>query len=338
VAETTLTKKDFTPSQDVRWCPGCGDFAILAAVQKVLPELGVPPHNVVFFSGIGCSGRFPYYVHTYGFHGIHGRAPAFATGMKIARPELSVWVATGDGDALSIGGNHIIHILRRNVDVNILMFNNRIYGLTKGQYSPTSEIGKKTKTSPMGSLDRPFNPISLTLGAGATFVARALDADVKNLSGTVRAAALHKGTSFVEVYQNCVVYNDGAWDSLENKETRPDHVVYLEHGKPLVFGKERTKGIRMNGVRPEVVTIGENGITEADLIIHDEEAQDPFYCFMLSQMLPPNFPTPIGIFRKLQRPSYDELVHNQIAAAKQKAGEGTLQKLLHSGETWKVGA
>jgi 2-oxoglutarate/2-oxoacid ferredoxin oxidoreductase subunit beta len=322
--------------QDIRWCPGCGDYAILAAVQKVLPELGVPPHNVVFISGIGCSGRFPYYMNTYGFHGIHGRAPAIATGLKIARPELSVWVATGDGDALSIGGNHIIHALRRNIDINILMFNNRIYGLTKGQYSPTSELGKKTKSSPMGSVDHPFNPIAMAIGAGATFVARALDVDVKNLQETVKAAALHKGTSFVEIYQNCVVFNDGAFEGIAGKATRPETTLYLEHGKPMLFGNEHDRGIRMNGVRPEVVKVGEGGVSEKEILVHDAHSDDPFYAFLLAQLLPPEFPTPIGVFRSVEKPTFETLIHNQMENAEKKLGKNDIRGLLNSGEVWKI--
>src|SRR5215831_18450616 len=264
--ETKLAKKDFVSDQDVRWCPGCGDYAILSQVQKVLPELGVPRENFVFISGIGCSSRFPYYVNTYGFHSIHGRAPAIATGVKVSRPELSVWVVTGDGDALSIGGNHLIHVLRRNVDLNILLFNNRIYGLTKGQYSPTSEPGKITKSTPLGSVDRPFEPLALALGAAGTFVARSLDVEAKHLQEILRRAHAHRGTSFVEILQNCNIFNDGAFETLTDKERKAEHQLILEHGKPLVFGAKRDKGIRLgSGMRPEVVTLGD-GVSESDLL------------------------------------------------------------------------
>jgi len=259
-----MTKKDFVSNQEVRWCPGCGDYAILNNVQKVMPELGIPREKVVFVSGIGCSSRFPYYMNTYGFHSIHGRAPAIATGIKAANPELSVWVITGDGDALSIGGNHFMHVLRRNLDINYILFNNRIYGLTKGQYSPTSVFGQRTKSTPMGVIDYPVNPLSLAIASEATFVARSIDIDVKHLGSVVEAAAKHKGVSFIEVYQNCNIFNDGAFDYFAERSVRQDKVLYLEHGKPMIFGKDRNKGIRMNGAHPEVVTIGENGITEAD--------------------------------------------------------------------------
>src|SRR5438105_3743065 len=269
VAPVKLTKADFTSDQEVRWCPGCGDYSILNNVQKVMPELGIPREKIVFVSGIGCSSRFPYYMNTYGFHSIHGRAPAVATGIKCANPDLSVWVITGDGDALSIGGNHFMHAIRRNLDVNYILFNNRIYGLTKGQYSPTSEFGKRTKSTPLGTIDYPVNPLSLAIASESTFVARSIDIDVKHLGMVVEAGAKHKGMSFIEVYQNCNIFNDGAFDSFAERSVRPDHVLYLEHGKPMIFGKDRNKGIRMNGAHPEVVTIGENGMTEADLLVQD---------------------------------------------------------------------
>ncbi|MCZ7586170.1 MAG: 2-oxoacid:ferredoxin oxidoreductase subunit beta [Deltaproteobacteria bacterium] len=331
-----MHQKDFTSDQEVRWCPGCGDYAILSAVQKVLPELGVAPHNTVFVSGIGCSGRFPYYVETYGFHGIHGRAPAIATGLKLARPDLSVWVVTGDGDALSIGGNHFIHALRRNVDFNVLMFNNRIYGLTKGQYSPTSEVGKKTGSTPFGSLDHPFNPASVALGAGSTFVARCVDVDIKTLQRIVAAAALHKGTSFIEIFQNCNVFNDGAWRQLTDKETKEDALLFLEHGKPMIFGKERNKGIRWSGTHAEVVTVGEHGVTENDLLVHDAHNPNPVIHFALSLFEPPAFPVPVGVLRDVERGTYDDALWRQIASAREKLGEGDLGKLLHAGEIWTV--
>jgi len=329
-----LARKDFVSDQDVRWCPGCGDYAILAQVQKVMPELGVPRENLVFISGIGCSSRFPYYMNTYGFHSIHGRAPAIATGLKVARPELSVWVVTGDGDALSIGGNHLIHILRRNVDLNILLFNNRIYGLTKGQYSPTSEQGKVTKSTPMGSADYPFNPISVALGADSSFVARTVDVEAKHLQDIVRRAYEHRGTSFVEILQNCNIFNDGAFGALTEKDTKADAQLVLEQGKPLIFGKNRDKGIRMRGHAFEVVQLGD-GLTEADLVLHDET--DPVLAFLLSSMSPPKFPTPIGVFRAVARETYESIVAEQIQATKQRQGEGNLDELLNRGDTWTVG-
>jgi 2-oxoglutarate ferredoxin oxidoreductase subunit beta len=333
VASQKLTRKDFVSDQDVRWCPGCGDYAILAQVQKVMPELGVPRENIVFISGIGCSSRFPYYMNTYGFHSIHGRAPAIATGLKASRPDLSVWVITGDGDALSIGGNHLIHVLRRNLDINILLFNNRIYGLTKGQYSPTSEQGKITKSTPLGSVDYPFNPICVALGADASFVARTVDVEAKHLQEIVRRAHEHRGTSFVEILQNCNIFNDGAFAALTEKDTKADTQLVLEHGKPLVFGKNRDKGIRMHGHSLDVVALG-NDVSESDLIVHDEK--DPVLAFLLSQMTPPKFPTPIGIFRTVDRPTYEAVLSEQIRSAKQRQGEGDLDELLHRGDTWTV--
>ncbi|MCC7269738.1 MAG: 2-oxoacid:ferredoxin oxidoreductase subunit beta, partial [Rhodocyclaceae bacterium] len=260
-----LTKKDFESNQDVRWCPGCGDYAVLAQIQKLMPTLGIPRENFAFISGIGCSSRFPYYMETYGMHSIHGRAPAIASGLKLARPELSVWVVTGDGDALAIGGNHFIHAMRRNIGLKIILLNNRIYGLTKGQYSPTSELGKKTKTTPLGSIDRPFSPVAVALGAGATFVARTVDADQAHMAQVLKRAAAHEGTAFVEIFQNCIVFNDGAYDAITDKSVRDDARLLLEHGKPLVFGKNKDKGIRLRGLEPEVVTLGENGVSAADL-------------------------------------------------------------------------
>lgn len=331
-----LTKKDFVSNQEVRWCPGCGDYAILNNVQKVMPDLGIPREKMVFVSGIGCSSRFPYYMNTYGFHSIHGRALAVATGVKTANPDLSVWVVTGDGDALSIGGNHFIHALRRNLDINVILFNNRIYGLTKGQYSPTSVFGQRTKSTPMGVIDYPINPLSLAIASEATFVGRAIDIDVKHLGTTVEAAARHKGVSFLEVYQNCNIFNDGAFDYFAERSVRPDKVLYLEHGKPMIFGKDRNKGIRMNGAHPEVVTIGENGITEADILVHDISLQDPSVAFMLARMEQPDFPQPVGIFRAVERTSYDQLMTDQINAAIGKSGPGTLEKLIYSGDMWTV--
>ena len=331
-----LKKADFVSDQEVRWCPGCGDYAILNNVQKVMPELGIPREKIVFVSGIGCSSRFPYYMNTYGFHSIHGRAPAVATGIKCANPDLSVWVITGDGDALSIGGNHFIHAIRRNLDLKYILFNNRIYGLTKGQYSPTSEFGKRTKSTPSGTIDYPINPLSLAIASESTFVARSIDIDVKHLGSIVEAAAKHKGMSFIEVYQNCNIFNDGAFDYFAERTVRPDRALYLEHGKPMVFGKNREKGIRMNGALPEVVTIGENGITENDLLVHDIYLKDPSVAFMLARMEQPEFPQPVGIFRAIERPTYEDMMGDQIDAAIAKSGPGSLEKLIHSGDTWVV--
>jgi len=333
VSAPKLSRKDFVSDQDVRWCPGCGDYAILAQVQKVVPELGVPRENFVFLSGIGCSSRFPYYMNTYGFHTIHGRAPAIATGLKASRPELSVWVATGDGDALSIGGNHLIHALRRNIDINILLFNNRIYGLTKGQYSPTSEQGKITKSTPLGSVDHPFNPISVALGAEGTFVARSIDVEAKHLQTIVRRAYEHKGTAFVEILQNCNIFNDGAFADLTEKDIKADTQLVLEHGKPLVFGKNRDKGIRLRGHSLEVVELGKDS-TEADLLVHDET--DAVLAFLLSTMQPPKFPTPIGVFRAASRPTYDEALVRQVEQARAQQGAGDLDDLFNRGDTWVV--
>ncbi len=329
------TAKDFQSDQDVRWCPGCGDYSILAQVQRVLPELNIPRHNLVFVSGIGCSSRFPYYLDTYGFHGIHGRAAAIASGLKVARPDLSVWVATGDGDGLSIGGNHFIHICRRNINVKILLFNNQIYGLTKGQYSPTSEFGKITKSSPYGAPDHPFNPLLVALGAEASFVARSLDRDPKHLQTVIKRAAEHQGTSFVEIYQNCNVFNDGAFSTLTEKETKEDNVVYLEHDKPMIFGKEKDKGIKLEGFTPTVVSLKDGKYSVSDLIIHNEK--DTMLSFILARMSNiPELPQPIGIFYAVGRPLYDDVVTEQIDKAIAKQGIGDLEKLLKHGETWTI--
>jgi 2-oxoglutarate ferredoxin oxidoreductase subunit beta len=330
-----LTKKDFTSDQEVRWCPGCGDYAILNAVQQVFPTLGIPREKFVVVSGIGCSSRFPYYVDTFGFHGIHGRAPALATGIKVANPELSVWIATGDGDALSIGGNHIIHLTRRNVDINVLLFDNRIYGLTKGQYSPTSEFGKRTKSTPFGSVDRPFKPIAVALGASATFVARAVDVYAPHLKEVLRAAHEHKGTSFVQIYQNCNIFNDGAFEDYRDKAVRDDNILPLKHGDPMIFGKNRDRGIRLSSCyEPEVVTLG-NGVSESDLMVHDEKGSQA-YAFMLAHMGPPEFPVPIGVIRSVDEPSFETAVKNQIADVTAQRGAGDLHALLYSGDVWKV--
>ncbi|MCK6547780.1 2-oxoacid:ferredoxin oxidoreductase subunit beta [Myxococcota bacterium] len=334
--ENKLTRKDFQTDQEVRWCPGCGDYAILATVQKLLPQLGVPREKTVFVSGIGCSSRFPYYMNTYGFHSIHGRAPAIATGVKLANPELSVWVATGDGDGLSIGGNHFIHALRRNIGLKILMFNNRIYGLTKGQYSPTSELGKKTKSTPSGSVDHPFNPVSVGLGADATFVARSIDVEPKHLESVLKRAAEHKGSAFVEIYQNCNVFNDGAFDHITGKDLKAERQLLLEHGKPLLFGTGKKKGIRLNGFRPEVVELGVDGVTEKDILVYDEREESGALAYLLSRLEPPEFPVPIGVFRAVDRPPYEQLVKGQMTEAEKKRGKGNIFELIRSGETWTV--
>jgi len=331
----TLTKKDFQSDQEVRWCPGCGDYSILAAVQSVLPELGIPREKFVIVSGIGCSSRFPYYLETFGFHGIHGRAPAIATGIKMTRPELEVWIATGDGDALAIGGNHIIHTLRRNVGVKVLMFNNRIYGLTKGQASPTSEFGKKTKSTPYGSVDYPFNALSVAIGTGATFVARTVDVFLPHMKETLRAAARHRGSAFVEIYQNCIIFNDKAFAAVIDKEVRDDQIVHLEHGKPLVFGKAKDKGIRWHDTELEVIKFAD-GFGPADCLVWDETKENPALAFMIAQMGPPDFPTPIGVLRAVDHPTFEDAVVGQITQAIAKKGEGKLEDLFKQGDVWTV--
>jgi 2-oxoglutarate ferredoxin oxidoreductase subunit beta len=335
VATQTLSRKDFVSDQEVRWCPGCGDYAILAQMQRVLPEMGIPREKMVFVSGIGCSSRFPYYMNTYGLHTIHGRAPTVATGLKVANPDLHVWIVTGDGDGLSIGGNHLLHILRRNVNVNLLLFNNRIYGLTKGQYSPTSPTGKVTKSSPMGSVEQDINPISVAIASEATFVARTVDRQTKHMADILKRAAEHKGTSFVEIYQNCNIFNDGAWSWATEADIKDDNTIILEHGKPIIFGKDRDKGLRLNGIKPEVVTLG-NGITEADLLVHDETLDDPAYAYLLSRLMHPQFPVPLGVFRCVQRPTYEEQVLAQGKKAIATKGPGDLKTLYHSADTWIV--
>ncbi len=332
---TILTARDYASDQDVRWCPGCGDFSILAAMKKVLPAIGVPPEKLVFISGIGCSSRFPYYLNTYGIHGIHGRAPAIATGLKAVRPDLQVWVITGDGDALSIGGNHLMHAIRRNMDINILLFNNRIYGLTKGQYSPTSPLGKVTKSTPMGTIDNPVYPLSVAIGCEATFVARTVDINPRHLEMVLKRAAAHRGTAFVEIYQNCNVFNDGAWAYASDRTEKLDNIVELEHGQPLVFGKARDKGIRLRGLEPEVVRLG-SGLSEDELLVHDEQAPEPSLAYLLSRMRHPEFPEPIGVLRAVDRPKYDQLLNDQIEEARKHAGNGDLAELFSSGETWSV--
>jgi len=330
------TKKDWATDQEVRWCPGCGDYSILTAVQMLLPELGVRRENTVFVSGIGCSSRFPYYMNTYGIHSIHGRAPALATGIAIARPDLDVWVVTGDGDALSIGGNHLIHMLRRNVNLTMLLFNNQIYGLTKGQYSPTSEVGKVTKSTPYGSLDTPFNPVSLALGAEATFVARTHDLDRKHMMDTIRRAHEHQGASFVEIYQNCNVFNDGAFEAITGKEVRPDMLIPLVNGEPIRFGADGSRGVMMQSDgRLRICDVAEVG--EDALLVHDEAREPAGLAFQLSRLASgPHEPTPIGVFRAVDRPTYEQLVQDQLLTAQERQGPGDLAKLLASGGTWEV--
>ncbi|HZJ52269.1 MAG TPA: 2-oxoacid:ferredoxin oxidoreductase subunit beta [Actinomycetota bacterium] len=333
----TLARKDFVSDQEVRWCPGCGDYAILAAIQRVMPELGIPREKIVFLSGIGCASRFPYYMNTYGLHGIHGRAPAIATGLATTRPDLSVWVVMGDGDALSIGGNHLIHALRRNVNLKLLMFNNQIYGLTKGQYSPTSEQGKVTKSTPFGSLERPFNPVSVALGAEGTFVARTMDVERKHLPAVLRRAAAHRGSAFVEIYQNCNIFNDGAFLALTSKEGGSRNRIYLEHGKPVRFGTDLEKGVRMDkDGRLEIVSVSDVDISH--LVVHDEHRDNPSLAFALSRIAEgPTTPTPFGIFRDVERPVYGEVMENQLRSASEKQGPGDLERLLFTEDTWTVG-
>jgi len=330
-------RKDFASDQEVRWCPGCGDYAILATMQRTLPELGATRHNTVFVSGIGCSSRFPYYMNTYGFHTIHGRAPAFATGVKLANPELDVWVVTGDGDGFSIGGNHLMHVLRRNVNLQLLLFNNRIYGLTKGQYSPTSLLGRKTPTSPMGSVDLPINPAVFALGANATFVSRGIDTVTKPLGDLFKRAHAHDGTAFVEILQNCPVFNDGEWDNVASRDVADDMQLWVEHGKPLVFGRdEARKGIRITegAATVEVVTLGENGVTEADLTVYDETNRT--MAFVVAQLLPP-FPMAFGVlYQDATARSYDRAVREQNTRAVEQSGPGDIDALLRSGHTWTV--
>ena len=335
----TYTKKDFESGVDPRWCPGCGDYSLINQVQKLLPSVGVARENIVFISGIGCSSRFPYYMNNYGMHTLHGRAPSFASGLKVSRPELQVWLITGDGDALAIGGNHFIHAMRRNMDIKVMMFNNRIYGLTKGQVSPTSELGKKTKTTPFGSADYPFNPPALALGAGATFVARSVDIEGAHMGEVLKAAADHRGSTYVEIFQNCPVFNDGAYTFMTDKAVKADAQLRMVEGKPLLFGKDSKKGIRFNPqtAELEVVTLGENGVTEKDVLVHNPRREDPTIAFMLANLsAKPGFPTPIGIFRNVEQPTCDELNWQQINAAKQKKGDVSLRKFLAGSDTWTV--
>jgi 2-oxoglutarate ferredoxin oxidoreductase subunit beta len=336
VAVPMTTKKDWSSDQEVRWCPGCGDYSILTALQMLMPELGVRRENTVFVSGIGCSSRFPYYMNTYGMHSIHGRAPAIATGLAVARPDLDVWVVTGDGDGLSIGGNHLIHALRRNVNLTILLFNNQIYGLTKGQYSPTSELGKVTKSTPFGSVDQPFNPISLALGAEATFVARTHDLDRKHMQEVFRRAHEHKGSAFVEIYQNCNVFNDGAFDGILTKDRRAEMLIPLEHGRPIRFGADAEKGVVLDGQgKARIVDVADVG--EDAILVHDEHREEPGLAFMLSRLAKgPYEPTPVGVFRAVEHPDYGTAMQRQLAEAQQRQGPGDLSGLLASLGTWEV--
>ena len=335
---TPLKAKDFASDQEIRWCPGCGDYAILKGVQKALAEIGTPPEDVVFISGIGCSSRFPYYMSTYGFHTIHGRAPAFATGVKLANPKLDVWLVTGDGDGLSIGGNHMLHVLRRNVNMQVMLFNNEIYGLTKGQYSPTSPQGYRSPSTPMGSIDRPLSPCLFALGANATFVARAVDTQQKHMPGVLQRAHAHQGASFIEIYTNCIVYNDGVFASFAEKATAAEGELLLEHGDPMIFGKESDKGIRMKpgALALEVVQLGVDGVTEADLLIHDET--DRVMAGLLAAMRNPEFPVAVGVLYCEPAQAYDAAVHEQVNAAHAANGVADMNALLRGGATWTVGS
>ncbi|MER6734836.1 2-oxoacid:ferredoxin oxidoreductase subunit beta [Streptomyces puniciscabiei] len=337
-AEAKQSMKDFKSDQEVRWCPGCGDYAILAAVQGFMPELGLAKENIVFVSGIGCSSRFPYYMNTYGMHSIHGRAPAIATGLATSRRDLSVWVVTGDGDALSIGGNHLIHALRRNVNLKILLFNNRIYGLTKGQYSPTSEVGKITKSTPMGSLDAPFNPVSLAIGAEASFVARTIDSDRKHLTEVLRAAAGHPGTALIEIYQNCNIFNDGAFDALKDTQQSQEALIRLEHGQPIRFGPDSARGVVRDKATGDLKVVTVTPENEADILVHDAHSASPTTAFALSRLADPDtlHHTPIGVFRSVDRPVYDTAMADQLDTAIEQKGKGDLAALLAGGDTWTV--
>lgn len=334
--DSPLTKKDFQSDQMVRWCPGCGDYAILSSIQGAMPQLDIKKEDFVFTSGIGCAARFPYYMNTYGFHTIHGRAPAFSTGIKLANPKLSVWQVTGDGDSMAIGGNHFIHVLRRNVDINILLFNNEIYGLTKGQYSPTSKTGLRTKSSPMGAVERPFITGELALGANATFFARTIDTNPKLMTEHFLQSAKHKGTALIEILQNCVIYNDKTHGTVTNKDTADEHQLILEHGQPMIFGKERNKGIRLNGLKLEVMTIGENGTSEDDILVHDAHESDSTLHSMLIKMALPEYPVALGIIRQVEAPTYNDLMDEQAKEAAANAKVKNMDDLLASGNTWQV--
>ena len=330
----TLTRKDFVSDQDVRWCPGCGDYSILTQTQKIMPEFDIPKEKIVFVAGIGCSSRFPYYMNTYGFHTIHGRAPTIASGIKISNPDLNVWVITGDGDALSIGGNHLIHVLRRNLDLNIIMFNNEIYGLTKGQYSPTSKFGQKTKSSPFGSIDMPFNTPSVVLGAKATFFARTIDSQPKHLQYTLRRSQEHIGSSFIEVFQNCIIFNDKAFSHVTDRDVRDDNVIDLKNGEPMIFGKNQDKGIKLDGFSPEVVSIKDNVSTD-DLLIHDEKDRN-LASILANFTENESLPTPIGVFYSEEKPRYEELLEEQLKESIKNMGNGGLNKLIAGSDSWKV--
>ncbi len=332
-----LTPKDFSSGADVRWCPGCGDYSILAQVQRTFAKIGYQKHEPIVISGIGCSSRFPYYMSTYGFHGIHGRAPALATGVKLALPDHPVWVVSGDGDLMSIGGNHFIHACRKNMDLKMLLFNNRIYGLTKGQYSPTSEKGKITKTSPYGSIDYPFNPISLALGSNSTFVARTIDHEPKHMQVVLEKAAEHVGTAFVEIFQNCVIFNHGAFNPLTDKATKDEHLLYLEDGQPMVFGKDKDKGIALKGFEPVVIDLNDGSHSIDDVLVHHEKDESGILAFILAHMTDhPDLPTPIGVFRSVRKETYGEALYRQIDEVTEKKGKGTLETLLSEGNIWEV--
>ena len=332
-----LTAKDLASDQEVRWCPGCGDFSVLAVLKQVAASLGALREQLVFISGVGCSSRLPYYLNTYGFQTLHGRAPTVATGLKLIRPELSVWVVTGDGDGLSIGGNHLIHALRRNVDVKILLFNNEVMGLTKGQYSPTSRAGTRTRANPCGSVDEPLRPLTLAVAAEATFVARTIDVDVNHLTETLRRAAAHRGSAFVEIYQNCKVFNDGVFEYATDRGVKADNLVYLEHGRPLVFGQDRTRGIRLRGLRPEAVSLANGAAASAaDLLVHDEADPDTTLAHLLSRMIYPKLPECVGVLRCVRRPTYEELIDGQIDEAVREQGAGELEELFAGEDAWVV--
>ncbi len=336
VAGSPYKKDDFVSGQEVRWCPGCGDYAILATMQRTLSKFDFPKEKYVFISGIGCSSRFPYYMNTYGFHTIHGRAPTIATGLRCVNPELEIWLITGDGDGLSIGGNHIMHCMRRNVNLKILLVNNKIYGLTKGQYSPTSEIGKMTKSSPIGSIDYPINPLCIAIASESTFIARTVDSIPAHMNAVLERAMQHKGTAFVEIYQNCLIFNDNAFEGVAGRNTRDDRMVYLEHNKPLLFGKEKEKGVRMNGLQPEVVNIKD--VPLENLLVHNEKDPNPYYAYMLTQMDDPESPLPVpfGVLRAIEKPTYDDMMNQQIQNAIKQKGPGDLKNLIYGPDTWTV--
>ena len=330
------SKENFVSGQEVRWCPGCGDYSILSTMQRTLAKSSIPIENYCFISGIGCSSRFPYYMNTYGFHTIHGRAPTIASGLRCVNPDLSIWVITGDGDGLSIGGNHLIHCMRRNLDINILLVNNQIYGLTKGQYSPTSEMGKVTKSTPYGSIDYPINALCIAIASEATFIARTLDTDPAHMGYVLERASHHKGVSFVEIFQNCIIFNDKAHAPITGRDTRDERMVYLEHGKPLLFGKEKKKGIRLNGIRPEIVEISK--VEPSSLLIHNENDPNTHYAYLLTQMEHPEMPVPFGVFRQIEKPTYDQMMEDQIKQVIKSKGKGELKNLIYGPNTWTVKA